>query len=176
MASLIELAGSDLVFALIAGGFRVRRREDGLALLVRGHHAVVIPETTRLGRAKILALLASVSVSEDELLSWLAKTRAMSAPGRSGFHRRATIPGHGEHAPERPFQAVIEAARDASRRAAALDGDARAALAASSKTLEQVSIAPRPDSERLRAVQAALDAWNEAFRNHDAPQGRKRRS
>lgn len=176
MAALLELHGTDVVNALLTGGgFRVSRRERGLALLVRGHDVVVVPEEKTLGREKLLTLLDRIAVNEGEFLDWLAKAGQPAAKTRSGFHRRAGVPaGAGEDC-TRTLTELVDAVKTAKQRVTAADDDARAALAASRQLLENLPTPPaRPDSERLCAVLNSLEEWKEAFREHDEHKLRKR--
>jgi len=103
MASFAALPGRAIVAALLVGGFRVARRERGLALLVRdgaSPETVVVPEHTTLEDAKLRALLARANVTDGELLTWLAKASPVHAaraaevdmPSSGTRSRPATLP------------------------------------------------------------------------------------
>jgi hypothetical protein len=88
MRGLIALEGKDVIAAFMAGGFRVARRERGLALLTRGVQVVVVPETRVLSDVRIRALLERAEVEESDMLAWLAKS-GVAARTSSGFRPRA---------------------------------------------------------------------------------------
>lgn len=144
MSGLIALEGRDVVAAFVAGGFRVARRERGLALLVRGVQVVVVPETGLLSDARIRGLLERAEVAEEDLLGWLTRSGS-GGPTRatSGFHRR---PGS---EPPPTIHDAVKNASDARARADAVHVDARNALASSD------------------AFQKALLRWREALREID---------
>jgi len=87
MPAFVEVDGSDVVQALVVGGFRVSRRDADLAFVVRGHTVVALREGAKMGREKLLALLVRAGVTEEELVAWMTKL-AEPQRTRSGFHRR----------------------------------------------------------------------------------------
>lgn len=84
------IEGGDLIAALLVGGFRISRREHGLALLVKNVETIVIREESVVEGRRIAAILERVGIQEEELESWLAAamrvTRATVT--RSGFQKR----------------------------------------------------------------------------------------
>jgi hypothetical protein len=155
MGGLIALDGRDVVAAFVKGGFRVARRERGLALLVRGVQVVVVPESGLLAEAKLRALIERAEISEKELLSWLARTGA-SSRSSSGFHQKTPIPS--DAPPRHRVDDAVKGASDARARADAAHVDARNALASS------------------HAVQESLAKWREALRELDEREQRELRS
>jgi hypothetical protein len=149
MSGLIALPGRDVVAAFVAGGFRVARRERGLALLVRGVQVVVVPETVNLTELRIRGLLERAEVAEEDLLSWLVRS---GAPVRvsSGFHRKSEPPG-----------AVPAPASTSSGVLARAD----AAHVASKNALES-----------SHAFQKSLAKWHDGMREVDARDKRPARS
>lgn len=137
MSGLIALSGRDVVAAFVAGGFRVARRERGLALLVRGVQVVVVPETTELTETRIRGILERAEVAEADLLSWLVRS---GAPVRvsSGFHRKSEPPG------------AVDGATTVSS-----DALARA---------DAAHVATKSALESSQAFQQALAKWHEAIR------------
>jgi|GEM_PF-4938327 len=182
MAGLTALAAADFIAALLTGGFRVSRRENGLALLVRGCDVVVVREHATLDRARMLTLLDRAGVREDELFDWLG-AREGSAPmstTRSGFHRRTRLPSSmpadgGVPGEGRSLDELVLATRAARARADAADVGARQALAASRQALDEIRTTSAPHEERLRAVQRSLEQWDEAIREVEAEEQRERR-
>jgi hypothetical protein len=172
---LVALAGREVVAALIAGGFRIARRERGRVLLVRDCDAVVVPENAILDADRLAALLKRAQVSEEEMLSWISVaegelgSRLPTPIVRSGFHRRIR--------PEvmRPLDAVVRGAKAACARADAAHSDARDVLAVSRKVLAEVQTARPGDDSRLRAVQVALDQWQAGLREVEEEAERWRR-
>lgn len=148
MGGLVALEGRDVVAAFIAGGFRIARKERGLALLVRGVQVVVVPETGVLSDARIRALLERAEVEEKDLVSWLAEIGA-AARTSSGFRPRT--------ASERPptVHAAVKSSGDARARADAAHVASRDALASS------------------EAFQEALERWREAMREVDERDSRE---
>lgn len=84
------IEGRDLIAALVVGGFRISRREHGLALLVKDVETIVIREESLVEARRIAAILERIGAAEEELESWLAAamrvTRATVT--RSGFQKR----------------------------------------------------------------------------------------
>jgi hypothetical protein len=162
---LVALAGRELVAALVAGGFRIARRERGRVLLVRACDAVVVPEDGVLDRARLTSLLERAHITDSELLVWLgaAGSRAPRGMVQSGVHPRV-----------RPLDVVVQGAKAACARADAAHVDAKEVLAASRQVLAQVQTAP-PDDGRLRAVQVALDQWQADLREVEEEAERFRR-
>lgn len=156
MSGLIALSGQDVVAAFVAGGFRVARRERGLALLVRGVQVVVVPETTNLSETRIRGLLERAEVAEEDLLAWLARA---GTPVRvsSGFHRKSEPPT-GPHA-------TITTSTDALARADAAHVATKSALE-SSHALQQ-SIAKWHDA--MREIGEAADADGQAKKTKTRP-------
>lgn len=142
MGGLIALDGRDVVAAFVTGGFRVARRERGLALLVRGVQVVVVPENVPLSETRIQGLLERAEVSVAEMLAWLATSGAGTRAG-SGFHRRTPSE------PPPTIHDAVKGASDARARADAAHIDARNALASTD------------------AFQQALEKWREAVRELD---------
>lgn len=173
MAGLRAVDGGDLVAALVIGGFRISRREGGLALLVRDCDAVVVPERSVLDRPRLVALLQRANIEERDLLSWMSVAAKPASGGtvRSGLHRRLGAPTERK---ERTLEAVVENANAARVRADAADVDARNALAASRQALEQLPPASPPDDGRIRAVQQSLTRWQDAFRELEEEARRER--
>jgi hypothetical protein len=171
---LVALAGREVVAALIAGGFRIARRERGRVLLVRDCDAVVVPENAMLDAARLAALLKRAQVNEEDMLTWLSAVEAAPALPRgvvrSGFHQRVR--------PEevRPLDAVVRGAKAACARADAAHSDARNVLAVSREVLAQVQMTRPGDDSKLRAVQVALDQWQAGLREveEEAERGRLR--
>jgi hypothetical protein len=159
MAGLIALDGRDVVAAFVKGGFRIARRERGLALLVRGVQVVVVPETGLLSETKLRGLLERAEIHEKELLSWLAHTGA-SSRSSSGFHQKTPVPTSASEPPPRQnaVDDAVKGASDARARAGAAHVDARNALASS------------------HAVQESLAKWREAVRELDEREQRELRS
>lgn len=153
MGALIALDGRDVVAAFVRGGFRIARRERGLALLVRGVQVVVVPETGVLSTAKLHGLLERAEVDEKDLLAWLARTGA-SARSSSGFHQKTPIPS--ERAPK--VEDAVKNASEARARADVAHVDARNALTSS------------------QALQKSLQRWQEALREIDQLDERELRS
>jgi hypothetical protein len=161
--SFASLDGRDLVAAFVIGGFRIARRERGLALLVRELDAVVVPELRVLDEARVRALIARAHVSEEEIATWLAARNATSTKPtalESGFRPR--VDGG-----RRSIEDVVRHARDAGARADALNVGADTAREALRAALEDLETRTLPDEERARATRAALDRWSEALRELD---------
>jgi hypothetical protein len=171
---LVALAGREVVAALLAGGFRIARRECGRVLLVRDCDAVVVPEKGTLDAARLAGVLKRAGVKEEDMLSWLAAVEADPALTRgvvrSGFHERLR--------PEeiRPLDAIVRGAKAACARADAAHSDARNVLAVSREVLAQVQTTRPGDDTKLRAVQIALDQWQAGLREveEEAERGRLR--
>lgn len=178
--SLGAVDGRELIAALAAGGFRVVRRERGLALLVRALDAVVVPEERVLDATRVEGILTRARVTETEAHTWLAGVRGQPSASNygSGFRKRTRSepPPAGREA--RSFEAVVQNAKEAKERADAAHVDANEALATSRALLAHLRPIPMPDSERVRAVRAALATWTEALRDHeerDVVEGRRRK-
>lgn len=147
MPGLGTLHGRDLVAALVVGGFRVARRERGLALLVRKLDAVVVPEELTLDAARVAAIVERAGITEDDVQSWLSVKKSIPPITGSGFYprvRESDAPpssGGGGAVPAnaRTLEEVVRDAQDALARAEAAH-------------------------ERTRAVRAAIDRWQEALR------------
>ena len=142
MSGLIALPGKDIVAAFVEGGFRVARRERGLALLVRGVQVVVVPESGLLTETRIRGLVERAEVAEDDLLAWLARTNQPSRVN-SGFHRKT---------PSEPPGTVHDAVKNA--------GDARARA-------DAAHVATRSALESSHAFQKSLAKWQDALREID---------
>lgn len=140
MSGLLALQGKELVAAFVTGGFHVARRERGLALLVRGVQAVVVPETVTLSELRIRALLERAEIAETDLLSWLGP-QAPAARTTSGFRRKSEPPA-----------AVHDAVKSAS--------EARARADAAKVTTHNML-------ETSDALQKSLVRWREALREVD---------
>lgn len=148
MSGLIALPGRDVVGAFVAGGFRVARRERGLALLVRGVQVVVVPETGNLSEVRIRGLLERAEVAEEDLLSWLVRSGA-AVRVSSGFHRKSEPPA-----------AVHPPARTSS------DALARA---------DAAHVATKSALESSHAFQQSLAKWHDAMRSVGESDAREKR-
>lgn len=154
MGALIALDGRDVVAAFITGGFRIARRERGLALLVRGVQVVVVPETGVLAEARIRSLLERAEVSEDDLMSWLA--RGGTARATSGFHRRG----------------------ESDRPPATLDGTSKTSSSSPPPRPDPSNVDAR-SAVALKTFHEALERWRDAVREleeRDPPALRPRRA
>lgn len=148
MSGLIALSGRDVVAAFVTGGFRVARRERGLALLVRGVQVVVVPETTNLTETRIRGLLERAEVAEEDLLSWLVRS---GAPVRvsSGFHRKSEPPG--------TVDGAVRTSSDALARA------------------DAAHVATKTALESSHAFQQSLAKWHDAIREVGESDAREKR-
>jgi hypothetical protein len=79
-----RLTGDACVEALLRAGFRIRSRNAGLAILVRGASMVVIPDVGTIEADMLAAILRSAGLSWAELERHLAHV-----PSRSGFFAKA---------------------------------------------------------------------------------------
>jgi hypothetical protein len=151
MSGLIAMPGKDVVAAFVEGGFRVARRERGLALLVRGVQVVVVPETGLLTETRMRGLLERAEVAEDDLLTWLARTNGPSRVS-SGFHRKTA---------SEPPGTVHVAVKNAS--------DARARA-------DAAHVATRNVLESSHALQKSLAKWQDALQEIDEREKRELRA
>jgi predicted RNA binding protein YcfA (HicA-like mRNA interferase family) len=80
MLALPHVSGTECIDVLLCLGFRAHRRAGGLATLLRGRTAVIVPETT-LGPALIASILRAASVDPLDFLAVLEMLeRRGSAP------------------------------------------------------------------------------------------------
>lgn len=70
--------GDACVNALIATGFRVSHRGQGLTLLRRGARVVLVPDVDELAPSMLDAILRSAGLSEEELAAHLPSASASS--------------------------------------------------------------------------------------------------
>jgi hypothetical protein len=151
MTGLIALPGKDVVAAFIEGGFRVARRERGLALLVRGVQVVVVPETGLLTETRMRGLLERAEVAEDDLLTWLARANGPTRAS-SGFHRKTSSE------PPGTVHAAVKNASDARARA------------------DVTHVATRNVLESSDAFQKTLAKWHDALQEIDETAKRELRT